>query len=209
MNRVDNLSAAWLADPGRPICCDTSALYHPSPLRQLRRRFPDRHIMLPVIAYFERQRQLRVCFGIEYRPDVLLQNLLDPLEIDLVLCEAPVAVLLAEMVEQIETRALSALVGETDLTQHSRRVLVQRYSSDLRDQQANWRPVLRGEQALPAPCGQRCRLGDYIIAATARYYDALLLTNDSALLCGFDRYLDLFPPALSPDEVDALNLSIR
>lgn len=200
MNKADDLSETWLADPGRPICCDTSALYHPTPLRQLRRQFPDRRIILPVIAYFERQRQLRVRFGMEYRPDVLRQNLLEPLVIDIVLCEEPVAVFLAQMAEQVETRALNALASsETSLIQQGRQDLVQRYSRDLRGQQANWRPILRTEGDLPAPCGQRCRLGDYIIAATARYHNALLLTTDNTLLSGFGRHPDLFPPALSPD----------
>ncbi len=202
MNGVDGLSEAWLADPERPICCDTSALYHPTPLRQLRRQFPDRRIILPMIAYFERQRQLRVRFGVEYRPDVLRQNLLDPLEIDIVLCEEPIAVFLARMAEQVEARALNDLADES-VAQPSRRDLMQRYSCDLRNRQANWRPLLRGEEGLPAPCGQRCRLGDYIIAATARYHSALLLTTDSALLSVFERHADLFPPALSPDEVVA------
>ncbi len=200
MNSAAGLGEAWLADPGHPICCDTSALYYPSLLRRLRRQFPDRHILLPVIAYFERQRQLRVRFETEYLPDVLRQNLLEPLAIDIVLCEEPIALFLAQMAEQIETRTLSDLVGnETNLAQQSRHAWVRCYSRDLRSRQANWRPVLRGERALPAPCGQRCRLGDYIIAATARHHDALLLTTDGALLRGFGRYKDLFPPALSPD----------
>jgi predicted nucleic acid-binding protein len=130
----------------------------------------------------------------------LRQNLLDPLAIEIVLCEEPVAVALAQMTEQIETRALNDFVDDgVDLTWQRRRDLIQCYSRDLRSQQANWRPRLRGEQDLPAPCGQRCRLGDYIIAATAHYHNALLLTTDNALLSGFRRHPDLFPPALSPD----------
>ncbi len=136
MNRADDPSDAWLADPEHPICCDTSALYHPTPLRQLRHQSPDRRIILPMIAYFERQRQIRVRLGKDYHSAFLRQNLLEPLAIEIVLCEEPVAVFLAQMAEQVETRALSTLVDDgADLTWHNRRDLIQHNSRNLRSQQ--------------------------------------------------------------------------
>ena len=199
MNQSANLADVWLADSTHPICCDTSALYYPGILRYLRQRFPVRHILLPTIAYFERQRQLRVRFGPSYRSEVLRQNLLEPLEIELISCGESIALSLVQMAEQVETRTLSSLAGDqTWLEQKARQEMIRAYARQLRDQQANWIPLLQGERDLPMPCGQRCRLGDYIIAATARSSSALLLTADEALLDAFDHHPDLFPPALSP-----------
>jgi len=195
-----NPAEAWLSDPMHPLCCDTSALYFPATLRRLRQRFPARRILLPVIAYFERQRQLRVRFGPSYRPEVLRQNLLEPLGVEIVICEESVALLLAEMAERIETRVLSDLAGnEAWSDQRARQNMIRVRAQELRTRQANWTPVLQGEPGLPAPCGQRCRLGDYVVAATARSRDALLLTADRALLDAFELHPDLFPPALPPD----------
>jgi predicted nucleic acid-binding protein len=50
------------------------------------------------------------------------------------------------------------------------------------------------------PCGQRCRLADYAIAATAKVGAGLLLTSDKDMLDAFNRCPDLFPFAMSPDE---------
>lgn len=195
-----NPAEMWLADPIHSICCDTSALYYPGTLRHLRQRFPARRILLPAIAYFERQRQLRVRFGPAYRPEVLHQNFLEPLEIEIVSCEEPIALLLAQMVEQIETRALNRLTGsQTWPDQQTRQEMIRAHAQELRTQQANWTPLLQGECGLPTPCGQRCRLGDYVIAATARSHNALLLTTDRALLDVVEHHPDLFPPALSAD----------
>jgi predicted nucleic acid-binding protein len=195
-----NPAEAWLTDPMHPICCDTSALYFPSTLRRLRQRFPTRRVLLPAIAYFERQRQLRVRFGPVFHPEVLRQNLLEPLGIEILSCEEPVALLLAQMAEQIETRALSDLAGNHAWSdQQARQNMIRVRAQELRTRQANWTPVLQGEPGFPAPCGQRCRLGDYVVAATARSRDALLLTADRALLDAFELHPDLFPPALPPD----------
>lgn len=202
MNRNVNLAEAWLADPAHPLCCDTSALYDPATLRRLRQRFPSRHILLPSVAYFERQRQLRIRFGPAYRPEVLRQNLLEPLEIEIVSCEEPVALFVAQVAEQIETRALTGLTGgQAWLGQQAREGAIRARAREMRTCQANWSPVLQGEQGLPMPCGQRCRLGDYAIAATARVHDALLITSDKTLLGAFERHPDLFPPALSLDSL--------
>lgn len=199
-----NPAEVWLTDFTHPLCCDTAALYDPSILRQLRQRFPARRILLPAIAYFERQRQLRVRFGPAYRPEVLRQNLLEPLEIEIVPCEEPVALLLAQMAEQIETQALSHVTGGREwLDQQNRDEMIRTYAREMRSHHANWKPLLREEHglpALPAPCGQRCRLGDYVVAATARSHNALLLTADKTLLDAFKQYPDLFPPALPPDK---------
>ena len=147
----------------------------------------------------ELERELRVRFGLEYRPEVLRQNLLEPLEIEVVPCEEYIALLLAQMVEQVETRTLSDLTDyQTWPDQRTRHEMVRTYAREMRTQQANWVPLLQEEPGLPLPCGQRCRLGDYVIAATARSYDALLLTADRILLDAFEHYPDLFPPALPP-----------
>ncbi len=200
MNRSVNTAEEWLADLTHPLCCDTSALYFPGTLRHLRQRFPTRRVLLPAIAYFERQRQLRVRFGSVYRPEVLRQNLLEPLGIEIVPCEESIALLLAQMVEQVETRALSDLTGnQTWPDQRIRQEAIQTHAWEMRDRQANWIPLLQGEFGLPTPCGQRCRLGDYVIAVTARSHNALLLTADRVLLDAFEYHPDLFPPALPPD----------
>jgi len=196
-----NPAEAWLTDPVHPVCCDTSALYYPGVLRRLRQRFPGRRIVLPAVAYFERQRQLRIRFGPAYRSEVLRQNLLEPLEIEIIPCEEPIALFLAQVVEQIETRALSDLTGNQVWPDRwTRREAIRTYGRDMRARSANWVPLLRGEPDLPGSCGQRCRLSDYVVAATARLHDALLLTTDRALLDASDRHSDLFPPALSPQD---------
>jgi hypothetical protein len=152
------------------------------------------------MAYFERQRQLRVRFGPDYCAEFLRQNLLEPLEIEIVACDEPAALLLAQMTEQTETRALYDLAGSQAWPdEQTRKELIKSHAPELRTQQANWRPLRQGEPGLAVPCGQRCRLGDYVIAATARFFDALLLTTDNALLGAFERYPDLFPPALRPE----------
>jgi len=175
-----NPAEVWLADPIHPICCDTSALYYPTTLRRLRQRFPIRRLLLPAVAYFERQRQLRIRFGPAYRSEVLRQNLLEPLEIEITPCEEPIALFLAQVVEQIETRALSDLTGNQMWPdQWTRQEVIRTYARDMRFRSANWPPLLQGEPNLPTPCGQRCRLSDYVVAATARFHDALLLTTDS------------------------------
>ena len=195
-----SVAEEWLADPSHPICCDTSALYYPGTLHYLRQQFPTRRIILPSIAYFERQRQLRVRFGAMYRPEILRQNVIEPLGVEIVSCEEPLVLILAQMAEQLETRVLSDLAGGhvwSDL--HERARLLQVYAREMRVRQANWAPVLQGESALPTPCGQRCRLGDYVVAATACAHNALLLTADRELLDAAGRHPDLFPPSLSPD----------
>ena len=200
MNQGANQARAWLVDLAHPICCDTSALYHPGPLRYLRQRFPNRRILLPAIAYFERQRQLRVRFGPDCDAKFLRQGLLEPLEIEIVACEESTALLLAQMAEQTETRALNDLMGsQTWSSEQARKKVIRAHAPEMRTRQANWRPLLQGERNHVPPCGQRCRLGDYVIAATARFFDALLLTSDTSLLGASEHYPDLFPPALRPE----------
>jgi predicted nucleic acid-binding protein len=195
-----NPAREWLGDPSHPICCDTSALYHPGVLRCLRQSFPERRMLLPVVAYFERQRQLRVRWGAAYRPEVLRQGLLDPLQVEIASCEESIALLLARITEQVETRALGALTGsQTWPDERSRREAIQACAREMRVQQVNWKPLLEGQSGLALPCGQQCRLGDYTVAATACAYNALLLTDDRGLLDSADRYPDLFPPTLPPD----------
>jgi len=143
---------------------------------------------------------LRVRFGPDYRSELLRQNLLEPLEIEIVACDEPAALLLAQMVEQTETRALNDLTGsQVWSNEQTRQELIRSHAPEMRTRQANWRPLLQGEQNHVPPCGQRCRLGDYIIAATARFFDALLLTSDTSLLGASEHDPDLFPPTLRPE----------
>jgi hypothetical protein len=54
------------------------------------------------------------------------------------------------------------------------------------------------------PCGQRCRLGDYAIAAIAKVKGGVLLTNDREMLAACKRHPDLFPVALSLADIETL-----
>jgi predicted nucleic acid-binding protein len=70
----------------------------------------------------------------------------------------------------------------------------------LEDDGQPWKPLAL-QDVVKQPCGQRCRLADYVIAATAKVGDGILLTNDEEILVTSEKYPDLFPVAMSADDV--------
>ncbi len=142
-----------LLDPAIPLCFDTSAIFGvrqgPALLRDVRKRFPERELILPAWVIAERVRQLRSQMGLRFDPQVIRAFLSDA-ELNLRLAEF---------------NADAALTGWLAVT------------SDL--------PGLWGWEglthAVERPCAQRCRSGDYFVAAIAASHGAILVTDDHGL----------------------------
>jgi predicted nucleic acid-binding protein len=96
----------------------------------------------------------------------------------------------------IETHALTVV----EFTRHAAD-LVAEMACRVEDDGLPWVPPSL-QDVDHQPCGQRCRLGDYAIAATAKVGHGLLLTSDREMLNAFKHHPDLFPITISPDEVE-------
>jgi predicted nucleic acid-binding protein len=161
-----------LNQPGIPIYLDTSALWRERVIMALRAQFPTRSLCVPTVAHFEWVRQLRF----KYRDDFderEIRSFIETHGLTLVDFTSQAADLVAQMACRVEENGLS------------------------------WKPQWpeKYRNVDQHPCGQRCRLGDYTIAATAKVGNGLLLTSDREMFNAFNGHPDLFPIAISPDDV--------
>lgn len=142
-----------LLDPRVPLCFDTSSVFGvrhgPELLRAVRKKFPERELILPAWVIAERARQLRSQLGERFDPQLIRAFLFDP-ELNLRLADFTT-----------ETTLRGWLAVTTEL------------------------PGPWGWEGLPLPpnrpCAQRCRSGDYFVAAIAASHDAVLVTDDHNL----------------------------
>jgi hypothetical protein len=158
-----------------PIYFDTSVLWYPTRIAALRERWPNRDFCVPAIAHFERVRQLQLEYRAQF-DEAVIQDFIVARRLILVDLTQAAANLVARMAVRIEQSEGLPWVPHWPRERRD----VSRY-----------------------PCGQRCRLGDFAIAAITKVEDGLLLTNDKEMLLACKHHPDLFPVALTLDEVEA------
>lgn len=194
-----------LQQPDVPLYLDTNILWRVALIGKLRAAFPRRAICVPSIAHFERVRQLRLEWGEDF-DTAEIQTFLDTNDLTLIPLDPQIAHQMAAMVDQVELKTLVEMVGENILSPEKRRETTTQYSKELWQQQANWLPVWPEEQTdvTKRPCGQRCRVSDYIVAATAQIGGGILVSDDRAFLDASARYPDLFPQTVGSEQVDKM-----
>ena len=158
-----------------PLYLDTTVLWRERLIAGLRATFPGRALCVPTIAHFERVRQLRLKWEDNFDP-AEIRTFIEAHELTLVPLDQRVADQIAKMAEWVE--------------QHGRKWIPE------------W-PAQRTDVA-KNPCGQRCRLGDYAIAATAKIHGGILLSDDEALRTASNKYPDLFPQTVSSVQIGEL-----
>ena len=158
-----------------PLYLDTTVLRHVRLISSLRATFPDRTLCVPTVAHFERVRQLRLKWGDNFEP-AEIRSFIETHDLTLVPFDQQVADQIAKMAEWVE--------------QHG-----QKWIPEWPEQRTN---------VAKNPCGQRCRLGDYAIAATAKVHGGILLSDDEALRTASNKYPDLFPQTVSSVQIGEL-----
>lgn len=164
-----------LDQPEVPLYLDTNILRREPLIAGLRATFPGRALCVPTVAHFERVRQLRLKFGDNFEP-AEIWSFIETHDLTLVPLDQQVADQIAKMAEWVE--------------QHG-----QKWIPEWPEQRTN---------VAKNPCGQRCRLGDYAIAATAKIHGGILLSDDEALRTASNEYPDLFPQTVSSIQVGEL-----
>lgn len=142
-----------------PLCFDTSAIYGDrrsvTNLESIRKRFPDRRLLIPAWVVAEKARISQAERASEFRVSLLEAFLRAPnLGLEVVPFDSSVA-----------------LGGWLAATNHPE--VSGRWS---------WQTNPIPQHRLEQPCGERCRTGDYIVYALARHHQAVLVTEDRALL---------------------------
>lgn len=161
-----------LDQPEVPLYLDTTVLWRESLIAGLRETFPGRVLCIPTVAHFERVRQLRLKWKDNFDP-AEVRTFIEAHALTLVPFDQQVAEQIAKMAEFVE--------------QHG-----QKWIPEWPEQRTN---------LAKNPCGQRCRLGDYVIAATAKVHGGILLSDDEALRAASNEHPDLFPQTLSSVQV--------
>lgn len=164
-----------LDQPEVPLYLDTTVLRHVRLIASLRATFPDRALCVPAVAHFERVRQLRLKWEDNFDP-AEIQSFIETHDLTLIPLDQQVADQIAKMAEWVE--------------QHG-----QKWIPEWPEQRTN---------VAKNPCGQRCRLGDYAIAATAKVHRGILLSDDEALRIASNEHPDLFPETVSSAQADEL-----
>lgn len=164
-----------LHQPEVPLYLDTTVLWRARLIAGLRATFPGRALCIPTVAHFERVRQLRLKWRDNFDP-AEIQAFIETHALTLVPLDQRVADQIAKMAEWVEQRG------------------------------QKWIPAWPEQctDVTQNPCGQRCRLGDYAIAATAKVYGGILLSDDELLRMASEEYPNLFPQTLGSDQVDKL-----
>lgn len=164
-----------LAQPEVPLYLDTTVLWRERLIAGLRATFPGRALCVPTVAHFERVRQLRRDWKDDFEP-AEVQSFIETHALTLVPLDQQVAEQIAKMAEWVE--------------QHG-----QKWIPEWPEQPTN---------VAKNPCGQRCRLGDYAIAATAKVHGGILLSDDKLLRTASSDHPDLFPETVSSAQADEL-----
>lgn len=191
-----------LQQPDVPLYLDTNILWLAALIGKLRTAFPRRAICVPSIAHFERVRQLRLKWGANFNA-AEIETFLNTYSLILIPFDRQTAHKMAEMVERVELRALTEIAGENNLPPEMRCEALIQHGDALWQQQANWLPIQPKERTdvTKHPCGQRCRVSDYIVAATAQIGGGILVSDDRAFLDASTRYPDLFPQTVGSEQV--------
>jgi predicted nucleic acid-binding protein len=161
-----------LDQPQVPLYLDTTVLWRERLIAGLRATFPGRALCVPAVAHFERVRQLRLKLRDSFDA-AEIRTFIETHDLTLVALDQQVADQIAKMAEWVD--------------QHGQRWIPE------------W-PEQRTDVA-KNPCGQRCRLGDYAIAATAKVHGGILLSDDETLRTASNEYPDLFPQTVSSVQV--------
>jgi len=143
-----------------PLCFDTSVFFVRGKalpfFRKVREQFPERTLIVPAAAIAEHARQLMARRGRTPEEAVIeLKTYLDDDDNGLTVGDFNSAV---------------ALYGWVKVTGH--------FDEQIWKWQKRPVPKSRSEQ----PCGERCRVGDHAIYATALTHGALLVTSDKSLI---------------------------
>jgi predicted nucleic acid-binding protein len=155
-----------------PLYLDTTVLWRARLIAGLRATFPGRALCIPTVAHFERVRQLRLKWRDNFDP-AEIQTFIETHDLILVSLDQQIADHIAKMTEWVE--------------QHGQKWIPE------------W-PEQRTDVA-QNPCGQRCRLGDYAIAATAKVRRGILVSDDELLKMASNEHPDLFPQTVSSVQV--------
>jgi predicted nucleic acid-binding protein len=169
-----------LDQPQVPLYLDTTVLWRERLIAGLRATFPGRALCVPAVAHFERVRQLRLKLRDSFDP-AEIRTFIETHDLTLVALDQQVADQIAKMAEWVD--------------QHGQRWIPE------------W-PEQRTDVA-KTPCGQRCRLGDYAIAATAKVHGGILLSDDETLRTASNEYPNLFPQTVSSVQVGEVLHSCR
>jgi hypothetical protein len=188
--------------PDVPLYLDTTVLWRASVIAKLRAAFPQRAICVPSMAHFERVHQLRLKWGADFDASEI-HSFLDTYGLTLIPFDHHAADQMAEMVDRVELKALTEISGENSLSPEERRIAIVQHGKELQGRQANWLPVWpeKKTDVIKRPCGQRCRVSDYVIAATAKARGGILLSDDKAILDASAEYPDLFPQTVGSEQV--------
>ncbi len=194
-----------LQQPDVPIYLDTNVLWHAPLIAKLRATFPQRSLCVPSIAHFERVRQLRLEWGEDFDA-AEIETFVNTYGLVLIPFDPQTAHQMAEMVDHVELRALIEIGGEDILPPETRREALIQHGDALWQQQANWLPIQPKERTdvTKHPCGQRCRVSDYIVAATAKIGGGILVSDDRAFLDAAVKYPDLFPQTVGSEQVNEM-----
>jgi predicted nucleic acid-binding protein len=164
-----------LDQPQVPLYLDTTVLWRERLIAGLRATFPGRALCVPAVAHFERVRQLRLKLRDSFDP-AEIRTFIETHDLTLVALDQQVADQIAKMAEWVDQNG-------------------QRWIPEWPEQRTD---------VAKNPCGQRCRLGDYAIAATAKVHGGILLSDDETLRMASNEYPDLFPQTVSSVQVGEL-----
>jgi len=149
-----------------PLCFDTSAIFGEktakSFLTSVRKRFPNRKLLIPTWVVAERSRQLKLERGNKFDLSKI-RGFLDDSEI-----KSELVGFDREIVMRLEGNKL-----QSDWL---------KVVSQFGDQEWAWEKRPLPKENKDQPCAQRCRTGDHIVYAIALRHGALLVTEDKQLL---------------------------